>query len=109
MLTKEDFEKMINDTRDKLDKQSQAIISEDMLGIMGNYNSLLETIENQKEDITKLKHDNDELLKVNGRLFQKIGFEKEQEKEEKINPFGNDIKVEKLTINDLINEKGEMI
>ena len=88
---------MINDTRDKLDKQSQALISEDMLGIMGNYNSLLETIETQKQDITKLKNDNDELLKVNGRLFQKIGFEKEKETEEKINPFGNDIKVEKLT------------
>lgn len=108
MLTKEDFEKMINDTRDKLDKQSQAIISEDMLGIMGNVNSLLETINNQKEDITKLKQDNDELLKVNGKLFQKVGFEKE-EKEEKLNPFGNEDKVEKITINDLINEKGEMI
>lgn len=109
MLTKEDFEKMINDTRDKLDKQSQALISEDMLGIMGNYNSLLETIESQKQDITKLKNDNDELLKVNGRLFQKIGFEKEKEKEEKINPFGNESEVKKLTISDLINEKGEMI
>lgn len=109
MLTKEDFEKMINETRDKLDKQSQALISEDMLGIMGNYNSLLETIEDQKENITKLKHDNDELLKVNGRLFQKIGFEKEKEKEESINPFGNEIKVEKYKIEDLINEKGEMI
>lgn len=109
MLTKEDFEKMINDTRDKLDKQSQALISEDMLGIMGNYNSLLETIESQKQDITKLKNDNDELLKVNGRLFQKIGFEKEKETKETINPFGSEEKVEKLTINDLINEKGEMI
>lgn len=108
MLTKEDFEKMINDTRDKLDKQSQAMISEDMIGIMGNVTSLLETIEAQKEDITKLQHDNDELLKVNGKLFQKVGFEKEKE-EEKINPFGNENKVEKITINDLINEKGEMI
>jgi hypothetical protein len=108
MLTKEDFEKMVNETRDKLDKQSQALISEDMIGIMGNVTSLLETIETQKEDITKLQHDNDELLKVNGRLFQKIGFEKEKEKEE-INPFGNENKVEKITIGDLINEKGEMI
>ena len=108
MLTKEDFENMINDTRDKLDKQSQALISEDMIGIMGNVTSLLETIESQKEDITKLKHDNDELLKVNGKLFQKVGFEKEKE-EEKINPFGSEEKVKKLTINDLINEKGEMI
>ena len=109
MLTKEDFEKMVNETRDKLDKQSQALISEDMIGIMGNVTSLLETIETQKEDITKLQHDNDELLKVNGRLFQKVGFEKEKEKEEKLNPFGNENKVEKISISDLINEKGEMI
>lgn len=107
MLTKEDFEKVINDTRDKLDEKSQALISEDMLGIMGNYNSLLTTLNDRDEELKKLKKDNDELLKVNGRLFQKIGFEKEEKKE--ISPFKNEIKEEKIGINNLINEKGEMI
>ena len=106
MLTKEDFEKIITDTRDKLDEKSQALISEDMLGIMGNVNSLLTTLNDKDEELKKMKKENDELLKVNGRLFQKIGFEKE-EKTETL-PFKEET-VEKIGIDNLINEKGEMI
>lgn len=106
MLTKEDFEKIITDTRDKLDEKSQALVSEDMLGIMGNYNSLLTTLNDREEELKKLKSENDELLKVNGRLFQKIGFEKEEKKE--LMPIKDEV-VEKIGINNLINEKGEMI
>ncbi len=106
MLTKEDFEKIITDTRDKLDEKSQALISEDMLGIMGNYNSLLTTLNDREEEIKKLKNDNDELLKVNGRLFQKVGFEKEEKKETL--PFKEET-VEKIGIDNLINEKGDLI
>ena len=106
MLTKEDFEKIITDTRDKLDEKSQALVSEDMLGIMGNYNSLLTTLNDREEELKKLKSENDELLKVNGRLFQKIGFEKEEKKE--LMPIKEEV-VKKIGINNLINEKGEMI
>ena len=106
MLTKEDFEKIITDTREKLDEKSQALISEDMLGIMGNYNSLLTTLNDRDEELKKLKSENDELLKVNGRLFQKIGFEKEEEKNPL--PIKEEV-VEKIGIDNLINEKGEMI
>ena len=106
MLTKEDFEKIITDTRDKLDEKSQALISEDMLGIMGNYNSLLTTLNDRDNELKKLKSENDELLKVNGRLFQKIGFEKEEKRE----PLPDNVEViEKIGIDNLINEKGEMI
>ena len=106
MLTKEDFEKIITDTRDKLDEKSQALISEDMLGIMGNYNSLLTTLNDRDNELKKLKSENDELLKVNGRLFQKIGFEKEEEKNPL--PIKEEV-VKKIGIDNLINEKGEMI
>lgn len=106
MLTKEDFEKIITDTRGKLDEKSQALISDDMLGIMGNVNSLLTSLNDRDEEVTRLKKENDELLKVNGRLFQKIGFEKEEKKE----PLPiNTEKQEKIGINNLINEKGDMI
>ena len=106
MLTKEDFEKIITDTREKLDEKSQALISEDMLGIMGNYNSLLTTLNDREEELKKVKNENDELLKVNGRLFQKIGFEKEEEKNPL--PIKEEV-VEKIGIDNLINEKGDLI
>lgn len=106
MLTKEEFEKIITNTRDKLDEKSQALISEDMLGIMGNVNSLLTTLNDKDQELEKIKKENDELLKVNGRLFQKIGFEKE-EKTETL-PFKEET-VEKIGIDNLINEKGDLI
>ena len=106
MLTKEDFEKAINETRNKLDDQSQALISEDLLGIMGNYNSALTTLSDRDTELEKLKKDNEELLKVNGRLFQKIGFQKEEKEEN--TPFKQEAQ-EKIDIKDIINEKGEFI
>lgn len=107
MLTKEDFEKIITDTREKLDDKSQALISDDMLGIMGNVNSLLTTLNDREEELKKLKSENDELLKVNGRLFQRIGFEKEEKKETM--PINHEVTEEKIGIGNLINEKGELI
>ena len=106
MLTKEDFENLINETREKLDDKSKALVSEDMLGIMGNYNSLLTTLNDRDQELDKLKKENDELLKVNGRLFQKIGFDKKEEKETL--PVNVEV-VEKIGIDNLINEKGDMI
>ena len=50
-----------------------------------------------------LKKDKDELLKVNGKLFQKIGFEKEEEK-----PTLPQEQAE-IKIEDIINDKGELI
>ena len=106
MLTKEDFENLINETRDKLDDKSKALVSEDMLGIMGNYNSLLTTLNDRDQELEKLRSENDELLKVNGRLFQKIGFDKKEEKETL--PLENKVE-EKIGLENLINEKGELI
>lgn len=106
MLTKEEFENLITTTRDKLDDKTKALVSEDMLGIMGNYNSLLTTLNDREDELKKLRQDNDELLKVNGRLFQKVGFEKE--KEEETLPLNTKVE-EKIGIDNLINEKGEMI
>ena len=106
MLTKEEFENLITTTRDKLDDKTKALVSEDMLGIMGNYNSLLTTLNDREEELKKLRQDNDELLKVNGRLFQKVVFEKE--KEEETLPLKEEV-IEKIGIDNLINEKGEMI
>lgn len=106
MLTKEEFEKTITDTRNKLDEKSQALISEDLLGIMGNYNSALTNLSDRNAEVEKLKKDNEELLMVNGRLFQKIGFQKEEKIEN--TPFKKE-ETEKIGIENLINEKGEII
>ena len=107
MLTKEDFEKLITSIKEKLDETTQALISEDLLGVLSSYGMAVDEVASLGEKITKLEEDNAELLKVNGRLFQKIGFDKEEEPEgEKESEEGN---AEELTIEDVIDEKGDLI
>ena len=54
------------------------------------------------KSIKKMKHL--KKLKVNGKLFQKIGFEKEEEKPTLAQEEQPEIKIE-----DIINDKGELI
>lgn len=106
MLTKEEFESLINSIKEKLDETTQALISDDLVGVLSSYGNALDEIASLGEKITGLETDKEELLKVNGRLFQKVGFDKEEEPEgEKV----DEVEEEKLEIEDVIDEKGELI
>lgn len=104
MLSKEEFEQLINKIKEGLDETQSALISEDLLAIVSNYNNAVDSIEEMKTENEKLKSDKEELLKVNGKLFQKIGFEKEEE------PEAEETKeeVEEIKIEDIIDEKGDL-
>lgn len=106
MLTKEEFEKLITSIKEKLDETVQALVSEDLLGVMSSYNNAIDEVASLGKKITKLEADKEDLLKVNGRLFQKIGFDKEEETAEGEEKTDD---VEKLEIEDVIDEKGELI
>lgn len=108
MLSKEDFEKLVNKIKDGLDETTSALISEDLLSVISNYNIAVDTVEETKTENEKLKADKDELLKVNGRLFQKIGFDKEDAEDDGKKEEKEDDK-EEIKIEDVIDEKGEII
>ena len=104
MLTKEGFKNLITSIKEKLDDTTQALVSEELLNVLTNYNLAVDEIESKAQSVADLTKDNEELLKVNGKLFQKIGFEKvETETEE---PKSED---EEIKLEEIINEKGEMI
>lgn len=103
MFTREELETYISDMRNQLDENTSALLSENFLSIIANYGNALDRIVELETENTNLKNTNDELLKVNGKLFQKIGFEKE-EIEEKTEETPEEIKIE-----DVVNEKGELI
>ena len=105
MLNKEEFETLINKVKDGLDETTSALISEDLLAIVSNYNNAVDSIEEMKTENEKLKADKEELLKVNGKLFQKIGFEKDEE-ESGAEEAKED--VEEIKIEDIIDEKGDL-
>ena len=108
MLSKEDFEKLVNKIKDGLDETTSALISVDLLSVISNYNMAVDSIEETKAENEKLKADKDELLKVNGRLFQKIGFDKEDAEDDGKKEEKEDDK-EEIKIEDVIDEKGEII
>ena len=104
MLSYEELETLINSIKEKLDETTSALVSEDLLNIISNYKLGIDKIAELSSNIEKLQADKDELLKVNGRLFQKVGFDKEVEEEKIDTPDTEELKVE-----DVIDEKGELI
>lgn len=105
MISYEELETLVNEIKNKLDETTSALISEDLLSIISNYKLGIDEISKLSNEIETLKNEKDELLKVNGRLFQKVGFDKKEEKKE--DEISNDN--EKLSVEDIIDEKGELI
>lgn len=105
MISKEEFEKIVDALREKLDETTFALVSEDLLATKSAYNNGYDEYEKSVEEVEKLKGEKEELLKVNGKLYQRIGFDKEdEEKEEEKEDDKEEIKIE-----DVIDEKGELI
>ena len=105
MISKEEFETLINNLRDKLDETTVALVSEEILATISAYNNGFDEYEKSVEEVEKLKSEKEELLKVNGKLYQKIGFDRE-EKEDNIEDAKDE---EEIKIEDVIDEKGDLI
>lgn len=111
-MTREEFKSLVDGIKEKLDETSGALLAEDLIAILSAFNAKTEEVEKLFEENTKLKTDNEEILKVNGQLFQKVGsIPKEKNIEEKIiDDDKEDVKEEeKITIEDVIDEKGDLI
>lgn len=107
MMTYEELETLINSIREKLGEDASAIVSEDLLNIISNYKLGIDEVAKLTDEVNTLKNEKDELLKVNGRLFQKVGFEKEEVKDEIIEKHEDEKSAEEV-IEDLIDERGEI-
>ena len=105
MISKEEFETLINNLRDKLDETTVALVSEEILATISAYNNGFDEYEKSVEEVEKLKGEKEELLKVNGKLYQRIGFDRE----EKDDNIENKKDEEEIKIEDVIDEKGELI
>ena len=106
MISKEEFEELINNLRGKLDETTLALVSEEILATLSAFNNAYDEYSKTVEEVEKLKGEKEELLKVNGKLYQRIGFESEEEKEEE---KADSVEEEKLDIEDVIDEKGDII
>ena len=101
-MNKEGFNDLIGKIRNSIGEEASALNSEDFLGVISAYNNLYDDLEEANNTITKQKATNEELLKTNGRLFQKIGFnDPEPSSVEDRIP-----KEKKISIDEIIDEKG---
>ena len=107
MLSKEEFDKLIDNLRSKLDETTVALVSEELLATISAYDNGFDEYEKAVEEVEKLKGEKEELLKVNGKLYQRIGFDKEEEKED--DKIEDDEDKEEIKIEDVIDEKGDLI
>ena len=106
MLSKEEFEKLINNLREKLDDTTSALVSEEILATLSAYNNGFDEYTKSIEEVEKLQGEKEELLKVNGKLYQRIGFDKEDSEEKKEEKKED---TSSITIKDVIDEKGDLI
>lgn len=106
-MTYEELETLTNGMRERLGEENSALVSEDLLNVLSSYKASLDRIAELEEENNKLKADKEELLKTNGKLFQKIGFEKEEEAEE-VAEESEEVSTEEI-IEELIDEKGEIV
>lgn len=107
-ISKDDFSSQIDNLKTKLGDTNGALVSDDLLSTKSAYNGLYDENEENKAEIEKLKSENEELLKVNGKLYQKIGMQDIKEEQKKVSDDGDE-KQEKTDISTLINEKGDFI
>lgn len=108
MLSKEEFEKLINNLRAKLDETSVALVSEELIALLSAYGNGFDEYSKSVEEVEKLKGEKEELLKVNGKLYQRIGFD-EEKKDDRFNEDDSKEDEEEIKIEDVIDEKGELI
>jgi len=101
------YEDVVNALYDKLDETQRALVSEEIIAVKGMLKGQEDELAMRQEAIDKLKNENDELLKVNGRLFQKVGFDKPEEKGMSIP--GQKEEEPEIKIEDLIDAKGNLI
>jgi hypothetical protein len=107
MMSYEELETLVNAIREKIGEDASAMVSEDLLNIVSNYKLGIDEVEKLTGEVDSLKAEKDELLKVNGKLFQKVGFEKEVVEDEIIEKHEDEKTADEI-IDDLIDERGEI-
>ena len=102
---KEEVEKIIEALKGKLDETTNALVSDELVSILGAVSGIDEKIAELNDTIETLKSEKEEILKVNGKLYQKIGFDEPAEETSEETP---EEEVEEK-IEDIIDEKGNIL
>lgn len=107
MLSNDDFNAIISSIRETIGDENSALISDNLTTLIANQTASTDNIATLQDENKKMKARNEELLLANGKLFQKLGSPLSESHQEEIVKDEPEEKI--LDINDVINEKGEII
>lgn len=103
----DNFNETIEHIKEKIGEESSALISDELLSLMSEHKSICDQSESMENQITTLKQEKENLVDANSKLFQRVGFENNLnthlESQSKVEPE------RKISIGDIINDKGEFI
>jgi hypothetical protein len=103
-MTRDEHKAIIDNIRDTAGEQAGALISDSLLTLLSDYASMITTGEDQAIKIAGLEKDNMDLILANGKLFQRIGTE-----EKPIDETPAEAEEKEISIEEIVNEKGEMV
>lgn len=104
-MDSEELKKLHTSIKKKLGDDGFAKISDDMATIVTGNKINLQSISEKDEELKQLRSENEDLVKTNGRLFQKIAVSEDETKEEK----QKEEKTSTLRWDDAFDAKGNFI
>lgn len=110
MYSKDEQRQVIDNIKKTIGEQNSALIYDDLANLITNYDVTLDDINEKDEEIKKIKAENDELLKVNGKLFQKVTSKVDDKPDFNIDNNKNNVdKPHTITLDEVFDEKGNFI
>lgn len=107
-MTRDEHRQVINRLLGMVAADHQADASELLTNLSDDYEKTLTASESSATRITELEENNANLLKVNSKLFLRVG-ETEKQVTHSEEPDKGEPEVKPLPFADLFNEKGELI
>ena len=110
MYSKDELKQVIDNIKKTIGEQNSALINDDLANLITNYDVTLDDINVKDDEIKKIKAENDELLKVNGKLFQKFTSKVDDKPDFNIgNNQNNNDKPHTITLDEVFDSNGNFI
>lgn len=107
MKTKQEYDQVVNDLRAKLGDDF-AKVSDIVADLSTDYDSVIQNAADKDKEIEKLNKEKVKLLETNNNLFTKVTNTNPETTDPIIEGENQKQEITEITIDDVVNEKGEL-
>lgn len=105
----DEIEKAVSSIKEKIGEENAALVSDELATVLSSSKAATSELEDYAKTVETLKSDKENLVNANAKLFQRLGFEDKNHENTPVVTTDNSSDVSSLTINDIINDKGDII